>query len=658
MTIYRDALSELNIPSIIPKSGSFLKAEEITLLLNMLTVIDDPLRDEELIRVLMSPIYDMTAEEAAQTRLGILGLPLDDIEEDLSPIARHVRNRSLYGCVTFCSRELSDDNGSDEYLELCGKLANCRITREVSPVLKRFTQELNELRFFMSSNSVDALIKKLCEITELYNIICTYEGSRQRLANIGLLIKYAEDFESSEAGTLSDFLRFMSKLDEKSIDAANAPDAAASAVKIMTFHGSKGLEMPVCFLSDLDTRMNISDSYGQYLISHDYGLSLKFVDKNQRYQAESYTYKCHQKSIKDRICGEELRLLYVALTRAQDKLIVTAINNDKASKLKSKNDNPASLLEGVIPIKWIVASLLRNFDANELKEIDKSDAEMSALRIGSHTVLQFIEQIEQPTILSDNVNTDEPRQPLLPDPALTEAIMRQLLSKYPYANETALQAKYTVTELAHSADLNTIMVYLNKPSFARNNALTGKEVGDAYHHFMEHCPLERFKQNVNSDLIAQTVDELCDKGLLTEKEGQILLAPKHGCINNLCGFFNSELGKRAMKDIKAVFRETPFYAELPANTLGLNGERLVCIQGRTDMYFIEDGEIILIDYKSDTTENLEKELDNYCTQLMTYKEILPQVTGLRVKELYIFAFSTGRQINVNQHILKAKKGQT
>lgn len=663
MTIYRDALAEFGIPSVIPKSGSFLQSEEISLLLDLLTVIDDPMRDEELIRVLMSPVFDMSAEEAAQLRLGILGLPLDDIGEDLSPIARHVRGRSLYGCVTFCSRELTCENGSDELKALCERLREKGVKRAVSPLLQDFNEKLQALRFFMSGSSIDALITKVCDDTELYNIICTYEGSRQRLANIRLLIKYAEDFEASDGGTLSDFLRFISKLDSRTLDAAGAPENASSAVRLMTFHGSKGLEMPVCFLSDLESRINISESSGQYLISHDDGISLRFVNISERYQTDTFAYKYHQNRIKKRIYGEQLRLLYVALTRAQDKLIVTSIYNSKAAGLKAKLDSPEAIVDGIVPIKWLTRSLLRDTDGAALKDIDNSEATLSQIAIGSHTLIQLITEDE--ALIPEDVCEDEEEressheEEITADPALVEQITAQLKQVYPHAQETTLQAKYTVTELAHSADPNAMMVYLNMPSFARGNSPTGKEVGDAYHHFMEHCPLERFTQGASQDMIAQTIDELCDSGLLTAAEGDILHSARRGCIKNLCAFFESAIGKRALANVSAVFRETPFYAELPAQKLGLTGERLVCIQGRTDMYFVENGGITLIDYKSDTQENLEKELDSYCRQLESYMEILPQVTGLPVRELYIYSFSLGKEIDVLSYLCShEKKGQT
>lgn len=665
MIIYRDALSELGIASVIPKSGSFMQSEEISLLLDLLTVIDDPMRDEELLRVLMSPVFDMSAEEAAQLRLGILGLPLDDIEEDLSPIARHVKGRSLYGCVTFCMRELSAENGSVELEELCGRLAERGISRSISPVLTQFSEKLRALRFFKSSNSIDALIRKVCDDTDLYSVICTYEGSRQRLANIRLMIKYAEDFESSDGGTLSDFLRFLSKLDSRTLDAAGAPENAANAVKLMTFHGSKGLEMPVCFLCDLNGRINCSEASGAYLISHDEGITLKYVDISERYQADPFAYRDHQKRIRDRITGEQLRLLYVALTRAQDKLIITGIYNSKAASLMPKSSAPSDLLEGVIPLKWLAGSLLRGRDPAELKSIDNDkNSTLSQLMIGDHTLIQFIS--EDIPAIADCEEADAPdnaEKPVPPeepaDPDLVGRLTAQLCRTYPYAEETTLQAKYTVTELAHSTDPNALMVYLNMPSFARGNAPTGKEVGDAYHHFMEHFPLERFAREVSEDIIAQTIDELYDNGKLTSAEWDILYSQRRGCIANLYAFFAGNIGRRMLADIAKVYREIPFYAELPAEKLGLSGSRQVCIQGRTDMYFVEDEQIVLVDYKSDTKESLEKELDSYCRQLVSYMEILPQVTGLSVKELYIYSFSLRREINVLEHLRTAKeKGQT
>ncbi len=660
MRVYKEALTERSIPSMLPKDTAFLSSDEIALTIDLLRIIDDPLKDEPLLRVLMSPLYGFSADEIAQIRLGLLGFPLDT-DIDLSPIAKLMKNRTLFGCITFCSRE------TESIDEVSEKAKNAQITldeltgrsikRCVSPKVTGFLKQLEGFRFLKSNSSVEELIRTVCDDTEMFNLISTYEGSRQRVANLRLLQKYASDFENADGGTLSDFLRFLDRLGESSLESANAPEDAADAVRFMTFHSSKGLEMPVCILAGLDSPCNNEDASKPILRSHEYGLAMNYVNPDERYKIPPLPYRALKRVIGDNSFSEELRLLYVSLTRPIDKLIITAVENKPLADLTPRFSDPASILSDRVPIRWIVRSMMRYSSPSAADAFDSDSTDGKCLRINntllySHTSEVSADYLCQGVAVPESEPADE---------ALTRSILHKLSLEYPNRTETVMQAKYSVTELAHSSagSATDAMVYLNLPSFAKKGQPTGKEIGDAYHHFMEHAPLEEIRGAADIEAAVRgIVGRLADSAKISETERMILTSEKYGCAEKLTRFFESDLGQRMLSDLSRVSREMPFYAEVPADKLGLcapDGSAYtgnISLQGRTDLFFLEgkgsDEGIVLVDYKSDTAANLEKELDNYCRQLLTYKEILPQVTGKQVKQVYIFGFSEGVTIDVEE----------
>lgn len=672
MAAYKDALSKLNIPAITPSGRDFLGSEEITLIMNFLRVIDNPLCDEELLKVLMSPIYELSAEEMAEIRLGTLGLPEDIPADCADAIAARLKSSSIYGCLSYCTRPLSSEStDEEEQIRLFAEtdaptifrkaseaetlLSTGGVQRKLDPKAMRFIQDLNNFRFFMSSNSIESLIRKIYEDTELFGIISTYEGSRQRIANIRLLQKYAADFEEREGGTLSDFLRYINntKTYKQRIEAGNAPEDAENAVKIMTFHGSKGLEMPICIIAELDGRFSQRDCMGTVLFNHDCGMAMEFVERKARYKTKTFSYNAVRNVIYNNIFGEELRLLYVAMTRAQEKLILVGSCKKELSKLTMLDGAAETAFTSTVPLNWIMASLLRYCDKEEIAQFGKDNARIKAGKLNAEIFRHTI-----PVSLTANVRDSE-NSSYPPDPDITAAIAANLRAVYRNAEETHRQAKYTVTELAHSGDESTDeVVYLNKPSFMRgDNTYTGKEVGDAYHHLMEHFPLEKVSTAANTAaLTEETINALTEQGKLTEREQRILTSKKLKCVEKVVRFFAGSLGQR-MLNSRRIEREMPFYAELPARMLGLDHDGEVSLQGRTDLFFYEEDGIVLVDYKSDSSVNLEREKEAYSKQLLTYRNILPKVTGVNVKQMYLYAFSTGEEIDIEEYLSQIKSGQ-
>ncbi len=641
MKVYKDALAELNIPSVTPASKDFLDSEEIALVMNLLKVIDNPLKDEEMLKVLMSPLYGFSAEETAEIRLGTLGI--DSItDEDAKALAAKLKKSSLYGCLTFCTRELSLNNAEES-----GSLPDDTppVARTTNPKAARFMRELNSFRFFMSSNSIEKLIGKIYDDTEIFSVICTYENSAQRTANIRLLKQYAHDFEENEGGTLADFIRFITntRAFRTQMEAASAPDDAENAVKIMTFHASKGLEMPIVIVPELNKPFSQDGCKGTYIMNHEYGIGMVYVDRKARYKTKPFAYNAVRDINYNNIFGEELRLLYVVMTRAREKLIIMGSTKKTLNELTMINDVPETALSSTVPLYWIMASLLRYCDKDETSEFEKSNE----LKIGGANA--FVYRRSAPEKPAQTA-----AESVLPaaDDNITAQILKNLSAVYPYKNETIMQEKFAVTELARLDESEDEIVYITKPSFMSKSDYTGKEIGDAYHHLMKYFPLEKMRTAESTDerikVTENAINDLAADGKITERERNILTSKSQKSTKKIVRFFESDLGRRMLGSLK-VERELPFYAELPAEKLGLDFAGNISIQGQIDMFFFEKDGIVLVDYKSDSSESMAKEKESYKKQITIYRNILPKITGTPVKQMFLYAFSNGEIIDAEQY---------
>lgn len=616
--LYRKALEELGISSSAPNGRNFLESEEITLVINYLKIIDDPLKNEEMLKVLMSPIYRFTAEEIAQMKLGTLGIPDNALtEKQARSVIKKCRNFSLYNCVRVCSQTLE----LGEYIDN----ENGTVEREVNSKLKRFTEDLNSFRYCNSSSSLGDLIRKVYEDTEVISVVAAFEDSAQRVSNVRALQRLAADFMSRDGGNLSDFLRFLDRARDNSrssIEEASRPESGGDTVRIMTFHGSKGLEVPVCIMAELQLIMNKSDYTGTLLVNRNKYLALKSVDVKKRLRTSTFAYKSLSNYIRKKLCGEELRLLYVAMTRAQEKLIMVGEFDPDISKEKIDPDISEEIFDRSAPFKWVLASLMKYApeDNGEEFALDGIDCRVCAVKTdGAAPVIESAAE-EQFDI------SDEEAEKL-------KALMNE---RYPYSDETRQQAKFTVTELAHQMSVRP--VNLIKPSFASGGKPSGTEKGNAYHHTMQFIPLDRLG-DCSDEKIAAAIAELEENGKITKREAEIV-EPAH-----IAEFFRGELGRRMLNSLE-IRREQPFYAEICGRDVGQNYDGRISVQGQIDLYFVEDDGIVVVDYKSDTVKNLEEERENYAKQVKIYSKILPEFTGKPIKEMYLYAFLADKAFKI------------
>ena len=633
---YRAALSEIGISSAAPKGQNFLESEEITLIINYLTVVDNPLRDEELLKILMSPIYRFDAEEAGQLRLGLLGLSEDvltDAQRKL--LARKMKSYSLFNCVRICSKPLEYDDFPELFSE---EVSDKSISRTVNKKLAAFVNDLNSFRFYMGSSSVYRLVCKICDDTDLAAVSAVLDDSSRRVANVRRFQDIAADFEGRDGGGLSDFLRFIERVrsvKNGGVEDASRPADNSSAVQIMTFHASKGLEVPVCIMAELDKPLSRNDLEGVTLINRDYGLAMMDINVRSRVKSKSFAHRALSVINRVRLIGEELRLLYVAMTRAQEKLIMMASGSiDNWNELTLNVDNEdmvgsrEEIFEGSIPFRWIFSSLMRYYDAESknFKGIECTVTEIA--KTSSDNDIAVIESGAD----QYNITEDE-----------AEKLSERIRFKYKYDDDTRRREKFSVTELAHRN--STMPVVLTQPRFAMdpdNAEISGTDKGNAYHNCMQYLPLEELKSAQPpeyEEIISRAVGKMKEQHRLTNMEAELVDAKL------VAEFFGGELGQRVLRS-GDVRREQPFYAEVNGEDIGEDDLKEITLQGRIDLYFIENGGIVVVDYKSDNVFNLEKEKKNYAKQVKIYSTILPMLTGLPVKGIYLYAFLAGEAIEI------------
>ncbi len=639
---FKQELLSFGIPVNAGSSKSYLASEEITLILNYLKVIDNPLRDEELLHVLMSPVYMMTAQELAEARLGVLGMKKEQ-DIDYTPIYERYKSTSLFGCISACARAAdTDEFGAFSEELLSGGLAEFRTLRSKGhPKCVRFMDNLTKFRSFMANNSIERLIRKIYDDTDFFSVISTYEQGEQKLANIRLLMKYAADFENNGGGTLGDFLRYTDSVRDSSESFAEAVSAkdADNSVKMMTFHGSKGLEMPIVILAELGKEPNRRDTGGAMVFNRTAGIGLRYVDVQHRFRYKPFGYTAITLAEKQKQKGEELRLLYVAMTRAKEKLIMIGKcyeGCEDSARTDLFTDDFA--MSGDSLLEWILASMLRYSQGGLLLDCFGADGE---------PLLSIEYSTSMPAAAETQAEQEASQQPVPADESAAQRIAEAISAEYAHTAATQARSKFTVTEIAHMIDELTTgtelggTVFMSKPSFLPKGTLSGKEVGDAYHHVMEHFPLQRLLAGESCDIsyAAEVLDSLKQRGILAEAEHKAV-KPQH-----IAAFFASPLGQRMLRSSR-IEREYPIFAEVPAKSILVEQEGSTIIQGRADMFFVEEDGIVLVDYKSDTRENLEKELEAYSRQLSIYRTILPVMTGLSVKEIYIYSFSCDTAVSV------------
>lgn len=596
---YLEALESVGVPAFYQKKGGFFSMREIRVMVSLLEILNNPLLDVPLCACLLSPIWGFTPDELAQINL-------------------HSHETALFR----------------------------RLRAFGSPKCRAFLADYEGLKRLSTVQTPAALLRSIYAYTGFEAIVGAMAGGENRKLNLLLLLRYAEEYGEIGKNSLSGFLRYLEKLreNEENVEAATGVSEYADVVRIMTVHKSKGLEFPVVILAKCGTQFNRKDLYKKLLLHQELLLGLKIYERENRRTFQSVPYVGTQIAMRNSLQAEELRVLYVALTRAKEKLIF--VGNTGAGSLENKVKSAALAVQGETGVPtavvngancymdWILASCIKHPQAEFLRE-------MADVGTRESTVDGFDLQVVLPSseAQTEAVMESEPVETAKPDAALLAEIDRRVQFRYRAMPLATCPGKVSASAL-NEAEHGFTYFAAAEPAFLGKSGLTPAERGTATHRFAEVCDF----QNAQDDLEAE-IQRLQNAGFLQKEECAVLDR------ETLTAFLQSDLLAR-MQSAEETHREQKFTVLFPANavvsTLGDDfPDEQITVQGIIDCAFVENGEIVVVDYKTDRVKTGEELAERYKKQLSVYKRAAEELFCLPVKETLLYSFILKKTVLVN-----------
>lgn len=647
---FKKILEQQGIPVYITSKTGYFGALEVQELLQFLRVLDNPRQDIPLFGVMQSVFGGFTQEEIAQIRSGGEGhsrkrMTLYEALKEVAQIGRTVEE----------GEEISAGESAGEEAELSQKADT-------------FLQRIGHYRDLTPFTSIRDLLQRILDDYDYLNYVTALPTGSKRRANVEMLLTKASAFEKTSYFGLFHFIRYMEQLEKYDVDYGEADtlDENADVVRIMSIHKSKGLEFPVVFVSGLSKRFNMQDANQSLIVDMDLGVAVDYVDSVRRIKNKTLRRAVLSAKMKEDNLAEELRVLYVALTRAREKLILTAVLDKADEKWElaqmtgqerltyldfCEAGSYMDFLLPILPKTGITVKTLRTEDlaAEELGE---------QLRMGDRR--------EQLRLIACG------ETPLTGDPEENERKLMHLRERfayqYPHPGLQKLYTKTTVSELKiaamaekdeaafHTFEEKEVVPYI--PGFRREQEkVSGAVRGNAFHRTMElldftylftesglftGCPnnYEEYRRGLDKNRLQNRLEEFLQRETislrLTEEYAKAVSLPK------ILNFLEQELAYRMWRaqEQGLLYREQPFVLGIDAKRLDPDlpeGEK-VLIQGIIDVFFIEDGEIVLLDYKTDVIDSLEALWNRYNVQIQYYEEALTKLMQMRVKERILYSF--------------------
>lgn len=624
--IFSQILTREGIPNYTGTKEGYFATQEIGILLDYLRVLDNKAQDVPLAAVLTSPIGGAK-------------------EEDLAKVKCTYPDQCFHEAVFSYVEDLKKEEDQ---------------TKEKDPIF-RCMEGIDKFRKMLSYISIHELLWKIMDETGYEDYVSAMPGGEVRKANLQVLIQKARDFESTSYKGLFHFIRYIEKLQRYNVDygEASVEDEQSDSVRIMTIHKSKGLEFPVVFLCGIGKRMNLQDASGAILLHSKLGIGLDAMDSKLHTKSPSLIKKVIQREEYMDTWAEELRILYVALTRAKEKLIITGASSDFEKKLapykygetlpkkgKSLEALPYHVRVGVSTyMDWLIPAVctLSDPDLISLKLINGTEVVTGEIKkiIG--------EDIHRWTLESWNTETTYNKE-------MEESIKKQFSFQYPYDSGRNQKVKYTVSELKKRIRLQEMTeesyeesIYEEEeitpliPKFLQEEtSLSGALRGTAYHRVMELIPYEEIHEVFSVEDLKTSLFKFVEAGKLDQKEAECV--GLHGVLK----FIKSPLGKRMIQASKnqLLFKEQPFVLGVSEKEIEKesDSEELLLVQGVIDVYFQEGDELVLLDYKTDWVNNEEELIKRYHGQMDYYEKALEQISGKKVKERIIYSFCLQKEI--------------
>ncbi|HBE9107505.1 TPA: helicase-exonuclease AddAB subunit AddA [Clostridioides difficile] len=649
--VFADELMNMDIPTYADVGVGYFDTIEIKTILSLLQIIDNPMQDIPLISVLKSPIFGFTPEDLIDIRVQ----SKDKIFYEV------LKSTAEYDGFTD-----SQNENESEFIP----------SEECINKSKDFLIKLKEFKEKSMYMSTDEFIWYLYTRTGYYAYVGALPAGSQRQANLKVLFERAKQFEETSLKGIFNFVNFIEKLKKSSSDMGSAKTLGenANVVRIMSIHKSKGLEFPVVICSAMGKNFNTQDFKKSILYHHNLGYGPQFVDYERRISFPSIAKEALKSKINIENLSEEMRVLYVAFTRAKEKLIITGSTRNIQDSIKRWSNGVESLdtisqyeiLKGKNFLDWIMPCVLKHRDLSNLLEEVGLDAVFSV----EHNSKWYGKLWNKNDILVEKKSDEEKEsvEEILekidvdsPDSNYYNEIEEKLNYIYPYEFSTRKPATISVTEIKKIQNnyeeelINTIFeqkVILKKPLFIQNEEerekISGTERGTIVHLVMEVLDLKNVS-SVND--IKSQIRGFVSKGIITEKQASIVNPYK------IYKFFASNIGKR-MLNAEIINREKSIYAQVNMKDIyiyeklinnddkKLYDNESVMLRGIVDAYFEEDNQIVLVDYKTDfvNEENINQIIEKYKKQLDLYADIIETLTGKSVKEKCIYLFGVDEAV--------------
>ena len=666
--VFLRVLKNEGIPSFAISKTGYFSTIEVSTVVNYLRILDNPRQEIPYAAVLHSPIADLKDEEMAMIRCA-------------------VPDADLYEAVPLLTEQYR------EYLLGTGELPK-GMTVDLLEKLSAFYGQMENYRDLVPCLPVHELLTMVLDGTGYKNIAGSLPMGEQRLANLNLLVEKAVDFEATSYHGLFQFIRYIEQMEKNQIDfgEVNLYGETADAVGIMTIHKSKGLEYPFVFVSCLGGKFSTMDTRASVIFHSELGLGMNYVDPEQRVRHATMIKRMVGQRIHLEMLAEELRVLYVALTRAKEKLILTALVDNLEKRVKACVQTP-SLKNRPLPygrlsgatsyLDWILPVIAATGGFQDVYEMFLGESHPMAsidapVKVfvqtpGAMTMEKVHETMEKETLYSElkgignnpeevyeeNVRTFLQKKADWSYPWDYRKYLPSVMSvsdlkkKRPaqsdeelYAMEPGLVAEQTVSLLYDQAEEKEEDVYL--PAFMREEeaVLTGALRGTAYHRFFECLDYNRMPETDLESYAEEQLKEMVAERKLEPEEADCMK------ISDLTVFMDSEIGQRMKKAALQgkLMREKPFLMELPAVELvqEWNVPERILIRGVIDACFEEDGEFVIVDYKTDKVHSKDGSclLEKYAKQLQYYQIALEKGSGKPVKERIIYSVTLGKEIAV------------
>lgn len=604
---FSDALSSLGIPSFSDAGGGCFDCEEVETLTDIIKIISNPVNDISLAAVMRSVIYNFT-------------------DGELLEIRNADREHSFYDAV----KKTASGDGA------------------LSAKTSAFLTEIAEYREKSNVMGIDELLWHITDKTGYMDYIGTLSGGALKKANVRMFISKAGAF-TQKGGDINGFPAYIEQIRTYSGgEGAKLIGENDDVVRIMTIHKSKGLEFPVVILANCGKRFNMRDVSAPIIMHHEMGIGINYVDEQKRF---SYVPSV-KKAVAEKICSEnlseEMRLLYVAFTRAREKLIIIGVadnyeNFSKKLAVLSGSGNkpsPQAVAECKSFLEWIMCALLPFENGGEAR------ADNGRFKINVTPIY---------ALSSAAAEAERTEEISVPDTqtSYSAEIRRRLDYEYPFVQLKNLPRNVTVTEIKRIYELEDDSVYriyrmpkLKKPSFAEDaRTPDAAAIGTLMHRCMEKIKLTEYGERGK---IEEELERLAADGAIPAENLPYVNA------DAIFAFFNSPLGK-SMARAKSVFREVPFEILSAADEIfpTAGTDEKIVVQGMIDAYFTDDdGNLILVDYKTDGRKGAdakvfrEKIVKRYDIQMRYYEKALETITGKKVYKKYIYLFDTGETVEV------------